>query len=527
MMPRWSIRFPLVFQIFALIFANGSALIAAESAADSDHLQIATMNEMPGMSPASSPMKDMPGMSSGGVLLKGMSGMDSGDTRISPGGTAGSDTESADGMSNAMRKNARIEFNLAGDPANASSPPLSLPDIEKLANAHNPTLVQAKAQIKGEKGKALQAGIFPNPMAGYSGQLMGIPNNGAGEYQGGLICQDIILGGKLRLSRQKYLARAEAAEYQANAQSFKVLNDVKVYYYRTLAAVEMLKMQNELLKSNRDRWLTVNEMFNLGEANQADRHLANANLAEQRLRVQEAENELQFAWENVTAAMGVEMPYRRLSGTLEGESTFLDWQMLLTRLINQSPQLGEARAKLKSDEITLRREKVQKIPNLTLGGGYGYDQLDRAGAAMAILNVTNIPLFNRNQGTVLQAEADLSRQQAQVKLVELQLRRQLADVYRIYLTALQHVTTYKKIILPELGKRYELMLTSYKDLRTDWPAVLETQRDFFRERLSYINHLKEWRESEIALNGFMLTGALEPPPGITPAGHIDATPTPR
>lgn len=483
-------------------------------------------------------MGDMPGMNmpnKEGINRRNMPGMDmpdlqkpkSSQSEIPTNGTTSDGSDSGDGMSNAMRKDARIEFNISGDPTDTTAPPLTLPDIEKITKEHNPTLVQAKSQIKGERGKALQAGIFPNPMAGYSGQLMGIPKNGAGEFQGGVVCQEIILGGKLKLSRQKYAARAEAAEQQAEAQTYKVLNDVRTHFYQTLAAVELLKMENELLKSSRDRWLTVNEMLNLGEASQADKHLANANLAEQRLKLQEAENELQFAWENLTTAMGVQMPYRRLSGSLEGDTQILDWQSLLNHLLTQSPQLGEARAKLKSDEITLRREKVQKIPNLNLGGGYGYDQLDRSGAALATFNVTNIPLFNRNQGTVQQAEADLARQKAQVQLVELQLRRQLADEYRQYLTALQHVRTYKSVILPELGKRYELMLKGYKDTRTDWPAVLETQRDFFKERLAYIHHLSQWRKKEIALNGFLLTGALDAPAGITPPGHIDATPQPR
>ena len=408
-------------------------------------------------------------------------------------------------------------------------PSFTLADLQKMAQDHNPTLIQANAQVKGEKAKARQAGIWPNPSAGYTGDLMGVPTAGAGEWQGGTVAQEIILGGKLRLSKAKYAARAEAAEQQRIAQSFKVTNDVETHFYRTLAADAKLAMQKELLKSNQDRFLTVNEMFNLGEANEADKHLAGANLAEQKLKVLEAQNDLQFAWENLTTAVGMDMPYRKLTGTLESkvETTQLDWQPLLDKLLEKSPQLGEARAKLKSDEITLHREKVQKVPNVEFGGGYGYDQLDRGGAARATMNVTNIPLFNRNQGTVQQAEADLSRQKAQVKLVELQLRRQLADQYRCYLTALQHIDSYKSTILPALSRRYQLMLKSYQDLRTDWPAVLETQRDFFSQRLAYIDHLQKWRESEISLNGFMLTGALEPPPGITPPGHIDATPQPR
>ena len=111
--------------------------------------------------------------------------------------------------------------------------------------------------------------------------------------------------------------------------------------------------------------------------------------------------------------------------------------------------------------------------------------------------------------------------------MEIQLRRNLARQYREYVTAVQHIQSYKKTILPALRKRYELMLNSYKDTRTDWPAVLETQHDFFKERLAYIHYLETWREQEVLLNGFLLSGALDAPEGITPPGHIDATPKPR
>ncbi|MBX9696340.1 MAG: hypothetical protein K2Z81_28390 [Cyanobacteria bacterium] len=90
--------------------------------------------------------------------------------------------------------------------------------------------------------------------------------------------------------------------------------------------------------------------------------------------------------------------------------------------------MGEAKAKLRSDEITLKREKRQKIPDVVLSGGGGYDQLDKGFAARANLEVVNIPLFDRNQGTVQQAMADLSRQRAQVQLVEMPLQKQLQRV---------------------------------------------------------------------------------------------------
>lgn len=479
---------------------------------------------------------DMPGMNMSNMNMSGMRGM-SGTSSTSQANnnnpapnqtfdTTFSGNPPADPTPAQTRKELRLEFNVLGNPLDSQAP-LGLSDLQRIATEHNPTLIQARAQVEGETGKAKQAGLYINPAIAYNGDLLGLPRAGAGEWQGGMLEQEIILGGKLKLSRQKYLARVEAAKQQLQAQTLKVSNDVQIHYYHVLAAAERLKLQNELWKSVRDHWLTIGEMSNLGEASQADRYLANVTQEEQRLKVLESENDLMYAWENLTTILGVDMTYRGVNGELDGNPELIPWQSLMARLITDSPQLGEARAKLRSDEITLKREKRQMIPNLIISGGAGYDQLDSGFAARANLQMVNIPLFDRNQGTIQQAKADLSRQKAQVQLVELQLRRKLANHFREYVTAVQHVQSYKNVILPDLQKRYTIMLKSYADTRTDWPAVLETQRDFFKLRLAYIDHLVTWREQEVLLNGFLLTGALIAPEGVTPPGHIDATPKPR
>src|SRR5262245_32121249 len=51
--------------------------------------------------------------------------------------------------------------------------PLTLADLEALALRHNPTLAQAAAQVAASRGKALQAGLYPNPTIGYVGDQIG------------------------------------------------------------------------------------------------------------------------------------------------------------------------------------------------------------------------------------------------------------------------------------------------------------------------------------------------------------------
>ncbi len=198
-------------------------------------------------------------------------------------------------------------------------------------------------------------------------------------------------------------------------------------------------------------------------------------------------------------------------------------------MLAQSPELAESRAVLKSHEIRLKREKVQPIPDLFFSGGYGYTFQWRQPVYNAGLRFT-LPIFDRNQGTIETAEADLLRQQKEVKRVELDLRQRFADQYEMYLTALQHVQDYANTILPQARQAYETQLRSYKNDREDWPAVLAVETEYEQRRDAYVRNLLEWRKAETAINGLLLVnGGLKPPPGVTPpgAGALDATAKPR
>lgn len=136
-----------------------------------------------------------------------------------------------------------LEFNEVPElPRDAKN--YTLQDFEKLAIEHNPTLIQAKAQIDGERGKARQAGMWPNPFMAYSGDLMGAPGNGLGEFQGGVAGQDIILGGKLKYSRRKYEARVSAAQQQAIAQEYKNGGCATIFTSHTCMCWQRLSASN-------------------------------------------------------------------------------------------------------------------------------------------------------------------------------------------------------------------------------------------------------------------------------------------
>ena len=409
----------------------------------------------------------------------------------------------------------------------AAGPTMGLNDLLALATQNNPTLRQARLQVAGTLGKAVQAGLWPNPVLMYEAEQIGVEDT-AGEFHGLLVSQEFVTADKRRISRQKYLARARVGELLALAQQYRVCNDVRVHFFRALGRRDRLEILRELLKSAEDGVVTARELYNEGQENVAGVRRANVALQRARLDLLMAENQYQRALGELTSLAGCELGPLTLTGEFasRGEIDPLDFEALRFRLYEQSPQVLATKAKLNADRITLRREIVEPIPNVVVSGGSGYNFETDENVGMLGVSL-EMPIWNRNQGTIRQAEADLARQQREVRRTELVLRRRLFEVYQDYLTGLQHVVEYRDVILPEAKAAYRAQLDSYQEDRQEWPEVLDAQREYFDVRHMYVEHLTTWRENEVLLAGFLLHGGLDAPMGVTPPGHIDAVPQPR
>ena len=126
-----------------------------------------------------------------------------------------------------------------------------------------------------------------------------------------------------------------------------------------------------------------------------------------------------------------------------------------------------------------------------------------------------IPLFNRNQGAIAQAAAELDFATREARRVELMLRARTAAAFRTYQNALSVATEYQQQIVPSARQAYELYLTSFKQMAAAYPQVLISQRTFFQAQAEYIRALVDVWRNATQLQGFMLTGALDAPGGTS------------
>jgi cobalt-zinc-cadmium efflux system outer membrane protein len=404
---------------------------------------------------------------------------------------------------------------------------LTLPDLEQMALSGNPTLAQAAAAVEASRGKALQAGLYPNPTIGYAGEQIGIAGT-AGELQGGFVQQTIVTAGKLRLSRAKYNQEAYEAELLSQAQQYRVLNGVRMRFYELLALLRTIELHRSMLENAEEALRTTREMVNTGQANRADVLLAEVRVNDAKIAQLTVQNQYPALWQHLAALVGSpHLPPAPLEGQLEQGGPALDWDCALSRLLAESPELQAAQAHVVHDQITLQREKAEPIPNIQLQGAAGYNFETRNAVASGVQVGIKLPIWNRNQGTIQQAKADLARSHAEVLRVELSLRQRLADVFNHYRTALETARIYREFSVPKAAEAYQVQLDMYKKRRTAWPQVVVLQRNLLDVQERYTRSLLELRKAEVAIAGLLLVDGLTGPPVPLSGGHLEATPNPR
>jgi cobalt-zinc-cadmium efflux system outer membrane protein len=393
---------------------------------------------------------------------------------------------------------------------------LTLGELEQMALSSNPTLAQATAEIRAAEGRKLQSGLYHNPTVGYQGEQIRGGAQGGGE-QGFFVSQDIVLGGKLGLSRRVFEQEKKQAETEGEEQRLRVINSVRLFYYQALAAQQMVDLRRKLSQLAEDAVNTSHQLGNVGQADQPDVLQAEVEGEQAELAVVAAEQKQLRVWRSLAATVGKPvMPLTHLAGNLEDlpEDNPDQW---LQAILQDSPAVKIAELGVLRAEASLARAKREPIPDLQLRGGLQQNrELDattnRPIGLQGFAEVgVQIPIFNRNQGNVQASRADIERAQREVERVQLVLRERAAALVQNYLTSRAMVEKYRNRMIPRAQKAYDLYVKSYGGMAAAYPQVLISQRTLFQLQTDYISALETLWGNSIALKGFLLTDGLEAP----------------
>jgi outer membrane protein, heavy metal efflux system len=410
---------------------------------------------------------------------------------------------------------------LAAAPALAQSAsggaPIGLQELEQLALQNNPTAAAAAAAVDAARGRTQQAGAWPNPVVGYSGEEITGSRDPRGAH-GVFVEQTIPLSGKLRLSKDVFQKAIVQAEAVRDLQQLRILGSVRQAFYSVLLTERRIQVQERLAALATEAAGVTAQLFNVGAADRPD--FLQSEIVSRRLQLQlnQARNDLRAERARLAAIAGVpEVAGRPLAAAIDSAVPELDRDATIATLLEQSPEIRAARAELERTKAMTARAERETFPDLFVRGGAAYNRehgevtgrpIGWEGAVEAGITV---PLFNRNADGISAAKSDETRARAALQRLELSLRSRAEAEFADYLTAMRSAEAYRTEILPRAEEAYKLYLSRYHEMAAAYPQVLMAQRTLFDLSTEYLQSLSQAWQSAMRLQSSLAGDGLSEP----------------
>lgn len=384
---------------------------------------------------------------------------------------------------------------------------LTLEALEQIALANSPAISQQNARVSALRGKWLQVGLAPNPSVGYVAGEIG--NEGTAGQQGGFVGQKFITGKKLERNRAVVAAEISQAEQELAAVQRRVTTDVRHGYYGGLLAQRRVQLADELVRVTSKAVEASKALYEAEEVPLAGLLQTEVQQQEAELLSRTAQNGLQQAWRKLSTSIGgSELPIQPLVGDIDEIPESIEWEHQLSRLITESPEIAIAMAKVDRARHVLNRACVDAVPDISTQLSVQYDDSTNDTIAGVQIGLP-IPLWNRNQGGICQAQAEVSEAVRNVDRVELNLQRRLADAFQQYANAYLTTNSYASDILPRALRTYDLVQQGYKQGEVGYLDVLAAQRTYSQTNLAYLDALSSLWSSYLQIDGLLLAGSLD------------------
>jgi cobalt-zinc-cadmium efflux system outer membrane protein len=373
----------------------------------------------------------------------------------------------------------------------------TLDELTALAEQTSPQLAAAAAQIDAASGRALQAGLYPNPVL--SGGAMQLGGRESQYY--GQLSQEIVTRHKLRLNRQAACQEVTQAELQFVQTRFELLTSVRQGFATALAAQERLIVLEELVNLARKSHRTAAQLVEAGEAPKQDSILFDIELEKAEMNLENARTQDQQARRRLAAVMGQRtLIIGRVAGNLAQPMDRLAAELLIDDLVPRNAAIGIAEVEIERARLLARRAEVEPFPNITFGAGYMYQVEGQHNMGIVDLSLP-LPLWNKNQGNIVAARAGVGRAFAAVEQQQNTLAQQMADAIARFRVADQQVARYEKQIIPKAREGVRIIQLGFDRGQFDFQRLLQAQRSLVEADLSYVAALEARWQAAAELAG--------------------------
>ncbi len=392
--------------------------------------------------------------------------------------------------------------------------PLTLEEALRLFRQRGYDLLIADAAVLGARGDLVAAGQVANPNLSLSvGRVYHYDPNAAGcegcsrySYDAGISDSaatfDLLIG-KRRLKVRVARAALEAARQSRADAERTLVSLVKQQYVQAAEAREALGFARETASATAETFRLIDLRYTAGAVSEADS--ARAEVAKL-----EAEQAVAAAEQALAAAKGLLAYYL---GVRHGPVPDFDIDEGVLKyavppgVANRSPEefyrlglehrpdLAAARAQVESTNAALALARRERIPDTTLsllyaqtGTGQSSIQPPTATAGLSF----NVPVFYRQKGEIIRAEANLRTEELARDKVEAEVVSDVRTAVTAFTAAREQVERMEGRLLERARKALDLVDLQYNNGAASLLDLLDARRTWIATNAEYRQDLTNY-----------------------------------
>ncbi|MFJ3044808.1 TolC family protein [Herbaspirillum chlorophenolicum] len=389
---------------------------------------------------------------------------------------------------------------LAGAVCPAVNPSLTLADAQRLAHDNNPTLSAARHELAATDGALQQAGAWPNPT--FSMELEDTKK--ATRTTTYTLSQTLELGGKRGARVAAARLGQDAARSQLVAREAGLRADVAQAWFEVLHSRQRLALALQSADLAERMSDTTGRRVQAGKLSPVEQTRSRVAASSARLEVNQAESDARISGHKLATLLGRTSP---CVGEAQGDGAVLPPLPQIAdvvRLAAAAPSVRLAGIEVDRNKALADIESSKRIPDLTVSLGNKRDE--EAARNMTVIGVSlPLPLFDRNQGNLLEALRRTDRARDELVAAELQAQSTAAEGYETLRNARAEAQALQQDVLPAAQQAYAAAARGFELGKFGFTEVLDAQRTLFQTQTQYLRALSAAHRAAASLEALLGT----------------------
>jgi outer membrane protein TolC len=365
----------------------------------------------------------------------------------------------------------------------------------ELAARHNPELRTARENLRAAEHQAQGAysGYLPQLGASAGVADSSVAGTDTTQYSTSLSAtQNLFAGFRDESGVAQAAANRETAAENLNLVRARVSFDLKAAYAQLRYAQDGVRLAQNIVGRREENLRLVQLRFEGGRENKGSYSLSNAQLAQARLELLQAEHAVEVARVQLARVLGVDTQNWDPINSVPVQSP--EMVVDIERLMTNTPEVRQAQAQENAAQAGIGIARSGLLPSLDLSGSVGRQGEEWVpGDDARILGLTlSVPIYSggRDYYATKSATAVFAAAQASRENVERQARARLNQAYRNYQQAVERLKVDEEFV-KAAALRAEIARSKYNNgllSFEDWDII---ENDLINRQKALLLSLRE------------------------------------